>query len=117
MHCCYDDHLFLAPEVAESISASPINTTRVRVNWMEPRVGGFDGFVIRINDMDFFENETARFAVLGGLTPGTSYQVQVFVLFNDVESSGVSENVATGKLLSAHIVDEKCVEVVCVHLS
>ena len=97
VRCCYDGPLFLAPEVAQSISASPINTTHVRVNWTEPRVGGFDDFMICIDGMDSCEDEEALSAVLGGLTPGTRYQVQVFVLFNGVKSSGVSEDVATGK--------------------
>ena len=84
--------------------AQPIDSTSVNVTWDPPDRGNFDGFYLQARNASGVVNETRvgnerNTAVLGGLVPGSLFNITVQSIFVDVESNETTaaEPVATCK--------------------
>ena len=88
---------YIAPEHPQNVTALPINSTTIQINWVVPTVtNGIIRYYIvvyRINSsMDLMElNSTNTTALVTGLTPFTFYTLHVLAV--TVARGEASENV------------------------
>ena len=89
--------MYVAPGRPQNVTASPIDSTTIQINWNVPTVTNgiirYYTVVYRINSsMDLMElNSTSITALVTGLTPFTFYTLHVLAV--TVARSEASENV------------------------
>ncbi|CAK8684509.1 unnamed protein product [Clavelina lepadiformis] len=87
----------MKPLPARNVSASPISTTELKVEWIAPSSGGFHQFDVYVRIGDDVHGRTSTMnesftANVTGLIPGTFYDVFVDVIFFSVTSATAEQN-------------------------